>query len=229
MKKYLEENLAKGFIERSESPAGATVLFVKKKDGSLRLCVDYRGLNRVAVPNRCPLPLISETLDRLYGCSIFTKMDMRGAYNLLRIAEGDEWKTAFRTRYRHHHYRVMPFGLCNAPASFQAFVNDTLREYLDTFLVVYLDDTLVFSKNEKEHEHHVKLVLKKLQDAKLSLKLEKCEFDVTSVQFLGFTIEKSKQSKTGLPLRMFTTFKYFLVLATSTDVLLRIIQGVVSL
>ena len=117
-------------------------------------------------------------------------MDMRGAYNLLRTAEGDEWKTAFRTRYGHYHYKVMPFGLCNAPASFRAFVNDTLREYLLTFLAVYLDDLLVFSKNEKKHEHHVKLVLKKLQDAKLSLKLEKCEFDVTSVQFLGFTIGK---------------------------------------
>ena len=144
LKSYLEENLSNGFIERSESPAGAPVLFVKKKDGSLRLCVDYRGLNRITVPNRCPLPLISETLDRLYGCTIFTKLDMRGAYNLLRIKKRDEWKTAFRTRYGHFQYKVMPFGLCNAPASFQAFVNDTLRKYLDTFLVVYLDDILVF-------------------------------------------------------------------------------------
>ena len=191
LKEYLEENLEKGFIERSESPAGAPVLFVKKKDGSLRLCVDYRGPNRITVPNRCPLSLISETLDRLYGCSIFTKMDMRGAYNLLRIAKGDEWKTAFRTRYGHFQYNVMPFGLCNAPASFQAFVNDTLREYLDSFLVVYLDDLLIFSKNEEEHTQHVKLVLKKILDANLSLKLKKCEFDVTSVQFLGFTIGKS--------------------------------------
>ena len=191
LKSYLEENLSKGFIERSESPAGAPVLFVKKKDGSLRLCVDYRGLNRITVPNRCPLPLISETLDRLYGCTIFTKLDMRGAYNLLRIKKGDEWKTAFRTRYGHFQYKVMPFGLCNAPASFQAFVNDTLREYLDTFLVVYLDDILVFFKSEEEHTTHVKMVLKKLEQANLSLKLEKCDFDVSSVQFLGFTIGQS--------------------------------------
>lgn len=113
---------------------------------------------------------------------------MRGAYNLLRVAPGDEWKTAFRTRYGHFQYNVMPFGLCNAPASFQAFVNDTLREYLDTFLVVYLDELLIFSKTPEEHEQHVRLVLKRLSDASLSLKASKCEFDVDTVQFLGFTI-----------------------------------------
>lgn len=191
---YIQENLAKGFIERSESPCGAPVLFVKKKDCSLRLCVDFRSLNKLTVPNRCPLPLISETLDRLHTGVIFTKLDMRGAYNLIRIAPGEEWKTAFRTRYGHFQYKVMPFGLRNAPATFQAFVNDVLREYLDSFVVVYLDDILIYSSSESEHTHHVRLVLQKLQDHQLSLKLEKCEFDVKTVQFLGFVISPSSIS-----------------------------------
>lgn len=185
---YIKENLDKGFIRRSESPAGAPILFVKKKDGSLRLCVDYRGLNKVTIPNRCPLPLIPETLDRLGKAKRFTQVDMRGAYNLLRIAKGDEWKTAFRCRYGHFEYQVMPFGLTNAPASFQAFVNDVLREFLDDFVVVYLDDILIYSENPDDHDDHVRKVLSKLREAKLSLKLEKCNFDQSSVNFLGYVV-----------------------------------------
>jgi hypothetical protein len=185
---YIKENLSKGFIRRSESPAGAPILFVKKKDGSLRLCVDYRGLNKVTTPNRCPLPLISETFDQLGKAKYFTKLDMRGAYNLLRIAKGDEWKTAFRCRYGHFEYQVMPFGLMNAPGTFQAFVNDTLRDYLDDFVVVYLDDILIYSDTAEEHTAHVKKVLQKLEAAGICLKLEKCEFDKQRVIFLGFVI-----------------------------------------
>lgn len=114
---------------------------MKKKDGSLRLCVDYRGLNAITVKNRYALPLISKLLMRLVGAKKFTKLDLRGAYNLVRIMEGKEWKTAFRTRYGHYEYLVMPFGLTNAPASFQALVNNVLREYLDIFVIVYLDDS----------------------------------------------------------------------------------------
>jgi hypothetical protein len=185
---YIKENLDKGFIRRSESPAGAPILFVKKKDGSLRLCVDYRGLNKVTTPNRCPLPLISETFDQLGNALYFTKFDMRGAYNLLRIAKGDEWKTAFRCRYGHFEYQVMPFGLMNAPGTFQAFVNDVLRDYLDDFVVVYLDDILIYSTTLEEHTAQVKKVLQKLQAAGISLKLEKCAFDQQEVHFLGFVI-----------------------------------------
>lgn len=185
---YIKENLAKGFIRRSESPAGAPILFVKKKDGSLRLCVDYRGLNKVTTPNRCPLPLISETFDQLGRAKYFTKLDMRGAYNLLRIAKGDEWKTAFRCRYGHFEYQVMPFGLMNAPGTFQAFVNDVLRDYLDDFVVVYLDDILIYSDTLEEHTEHVRRVLKKLEAAGIGLKLEKCAFDKQEVNFLGFVI-----------------------------------------
>jgi hypothetical protein len=185
---YIKENLDKGFIRRSESPAGAPILFVKKKDGSLRLCVDYRGLNKVTTPNRCPLPLISETFDQLGNAEYYTKLDCRGAYNLLRIANGDEWKTAFRCRYGHFEYQVMPFGLMNAPGTFQAFVNDVLREYLDDFVVVYLDDILIYSTNLEEHTAQVKKVLHKLEAAGISLKLEKCAFDQKEVHFLGCVI-----------------------------------------
>jgi len=133
LKKYLEENLTKSFIRHSSSPTGAPVLFVKKGYGSLRLCVDYQDLNEITVKNCYPLLLIQETLARLSKAKWFTKLHLRGAYNLVRIAEAEEWKTAFRTRYGHFEYNVMPFGLTNAPASFQCFINDTLRDFLNVF------------------------------------------------------------------------------------------------
>jgi hypothetical protein len=163
LRKYIDENLAKNFIRHSKSSAGAPILFVKKKDGSLRMCVDYRGLNKITKKNRYPLPLISGLLEQLGRAKIFTKIDLRGAYNLVRIKEGDEWKTAFRTRYGHFEYNVMPFGLTNAPAVFQHMMNDIFREHLDDFVVIYLDDILIFSKNEEEHKKHVRLVLEKLR------------------------------------------------------------------
>ena len=188
LREYVDENLAKGFIQHSKSPAGAPILFVKKKDGSLRMCVDYRGLNKVTKKNRYPLPLISGLLEQLGRAKIFTKIDLRGAYNLVRIKEGDEWKTAFRTRYGHFEYNVMPFGLTNAPAIFQHMMNDIFREHLDDFVVIYLDDILIFSKNEEEHERHVRLVLEKLRQRGLYAKLEKCLFHQASVEFLGYII-----------------------------------------
>jgi len=188
LREYIDDNLKKGFIRRSESPAGAPVLFVPKKDQDLRLVVDYRALNRSTIKNRCPLPLISETLDRLREARIFTKLDLKGAYNLIRMAKGEEWKTAFRTRYGHFEYLVMPFGLTNAPATFQAFLNDVLRECLDTVVVIYLDDILIYSKDEESHTADVKKVLQMLSDAKLQVKLEKCQFHVNKVEFLGYII-----------------------------------------
>jgi hypothetical protein len=188
LREYLDENLKKGFICPSESPAGAPILFVKKKDGSLRLCVDYRGLNNITVKNRYPLPLIGEMLDRLRKAKVYTKIDLRGAYNLLRIAKGEERKTAFRTRYGHFEYKVMPFGLCNAPASFQHLMNFNFRDMLDKHLIIYLDDILIYSDSEEEHEEHVKQTLDRLRQVGLFAKAEKCEFSVTSVEFLGFII-----------------------------------------
>jgi hypothetical protein len=185
MKEFIEENLPKGFIRSSSSPAGAPCLFVKKSDGSLRLCNDYRGLNEITIKNRYPLPLIQETLMRLQKAKWYTKLDLRGAYNLLRIAEGEEWKTAFRTRYGHFEYTVMPFGLTNAPASFQHFINDTLREFLDDFVNAYIDDILIYSETYEDNVRHTRKVLEALSNAGLHLKPEKCEFHVQTVKYLG--------------------------------------------
>ncbi|XP_063806789.1 uncharacterized protein LOC134990792, partial [Pseudophryne corroboree] len=188
MAEYIQENLAKGFIRPSQSPVGSGFFFVGKKDGSLRPCIDFRELNRITIKNSYPLPLISVLFDQLRTATIFSKIDLRGAYNLIRIREGDEWKTAFNTHSGHYEYLVMPFGLSNAPAVFQEFMNDVLREYLDRFLVVYLDDILIFSHSLEEHRKHVRLVLQKLRDHQLGAKLEKCEFEVQQIAFLGYII-----------------------------------------
>jgi hypothetical protein len=150
--------------------------------------VDYRGLNKITKKTQYPLPLISGLMDRLRTGKIFTKLDLRGAYNLLMIRPGDEWKTVFRTRYGHFEYTVMPFGLTNAPVVFQHLMNDIFREYMDKFVMVYLDDILIFSKDRETHDKHVRLVLAMLREHGLYAKLEKCEFDKSSVVFLGYVI-----------------------------------------
>ena len=188
LRKELDQNLARGFIQPSTSPAGAPILFVKKKDGDLRLCVDYRGLNNITIKNRYALPLIPELIDRLQGARYFTKLDLRGAYNLVRIAKGEEWKTAFRTRFGHYEWKVMLFSLTNAPASFQALINDTLRPYQDRFAYACLDDIVVFSKTKEEHTRHVRKVLRHLRERQLYVKLEKCQFYKKKIKFLGFIL-----------------------------------------
>jgi transposase InsO family protein len=188
LKDWLEENLSKGFIRASSSPAASPILFVKKTDGSLRLCVDYRGLNAGTIKNRYPLPLLQETLMRLSKAKYFTTLDIRGAYNLVRMAEGEEWKTAFRTRYGLFESLVMPFGLTNAPSDFQALINDVLRAYLDDFCTAFLDDIFIYSSTLKEHKEQVYKVLKALSDAGLHLKPEKCHFHKQEVKYLGFII-----------------------------------------
>ena len=186
--RYLDENLSKGFIWASHSESAAPVLFVKKPGGGLRFCIDYRGLNAVTVKNRYPLPLISETLNRLSRAKIFTKLDIIAAFNRLRIREGDESLTAFHTHFELFEYLVMPFGLCNGPALFQNYINDTLHEYLNDFYTAYLDDILIYSDNEAEHEIHVKHVLQKLEEAGLQADITKCAFHVTQVPYLGLII-----------------------------------------
>ena len=188
LREYLEDATEKGWIRRSTSPAGAPVLFVPKKDGGLRLCVDYRGLNNVTIKNRHPLPLISETLDRLGGANIFTKLDLKDAYHRIRIKQGDEWKTAFRTRYGHFEYMVMPFGLANAPATFQAYISQALVRLVDTICVIYLDDILIYTTDRARHHDDVITVLERLRAYKLYANLKKCDFDCESVEFLGFTV-----------------------------------------
>ena len=177
-----------GWIRHSASEAGAPILFVPKKDGTLRLCVDYRGLNAITVKNRYPLPLVGEIMDRLSGATIYTQLDLRDAYHRLRIRKGDEWKTAFRTRYGHFEYQVMPFGLANAPATFQSYINRALSDLLDTCCIVYLDDILIYSRSAEEHVKHVRMVLERLEKFRLYCKLSKCAFHTDTVNFLGFDI-----------------------------------------
>jgi hypothetical protein len=167
------------------------VLFVRKKDGSLRMCVDYRGLNTVTVRNRYPLPLINQLLDRLRSAKVFTRIDLRSAYYLLRARKGDEWKTAFRTPFGHFEFNVMPFGLTNAPATSQHFLNDIFRPFLEHFVIIYLDDILIFSENFVDHDVHVRKVLEVLRCHKLCAKLEKCEFSTSQTEFLGYIVSSS--------------------------------------
>jgi len=188
LKEFIDENLTNGFIRSMSSPHGAPVLFVKKKDGSLRLCVDFRGLNKITKKDRYPLPLISNLLDSPHKARIYTKIDLRHVYHLVRIAEGDEWKTAFRTRYGAFEWLVMPFGLTNAPAAFQRFMNDVFSDLLDVCVVVYLDDILIYSDDITQHQSHVKEVLKRLRKAGLYAKAEKCEFHSDSVEYLGYVL-----------------------------------------
>ena len=180
--------MAKGFIRKSKSEFSHGVLFAPKKDGSLRPCIDFRPLNDLTVKWRYPLPRIDDTQDRLLGAQFFTALDIRDAYYRVRMAPGHEKYTAFKTRFGLFEYTVMPFGLTNAPASFQELINDTLREYLDDFVVAYLDDVLIFSKTYKEHVQHVRKVLQRLREKDLPVKLSKCEFHKDSVAFLGHTI-----------------------------------------
>ena len=188
LRDWLQENLSKGFIRASSSPAGSPILFVKKGDGSLRLCVDYRVLNEGTIKNRYPLPLIKETLMRLSQAKWFSKLDVRGAYNLIRMKEGDEWKTAFRTRYGLYESLVMPFGLTNAPATFQNFINTALAPFLDTFAMAYLHDIHIYSNTLEEHKEHIRKILNELTKHGLYLKPKKCEFHRQHVKYLGLII-----------------------------------------
>ena len=188
LREYLHNNLAKGFIRHSTLSASAPILFVKKKDGSLRLCIDYRGLNLLTKKNWYPLPLIGEALDWLSGAKIYTKLDIGVAYNRVQMKEGDEWKTAFWTWYGHYEYCVMPFGLANALATFQGFINYALQDLLDICCIAYLDDILIYSDDDAEHVEHVWAVLKCLQEYELYVKLEKCEFHTWCVGFVGYVV-----------------------------------------
>lgn len=188
LKKQLADLTAHGFITPSKSPYGAPVLFVKKKDGSVRMCVDYRALNKITIKNKYPLPRIDELLDRLHGAKCFTKLDLRSGYHQVRIAAGDEHKTAFRTRYGHYEFLVMPFGLTNAPATFMHLMQDIFRPLLDKFVIVFLDDILIYSKNKKEHKEHVRQVLELLRKNKLYAKSSKCEFFQDKISFLGHVV-----------------------------------------
>ncbi|GJR01464.1 putative reverse transcriptase domain-containing protein [Tanacetum coccineum] len=185
----LQELSDKGFIRPNSSPWGASVLFVKKKDGSLWTCIGYIELNKLTVKNRYPLPRINDLFDQLQGPSVYSKIDLRPGYHQLRVYEEDIPKTAFRTRYGHYEFQVIPFGLTNAPAVFMDLMNRVCKPYLDKFFIVFIDDILIYSKNKQEHEEHLKLILKLLKKEELYAKFSKCEFWILKVQFLGHVID----------------------------------------
>ena len=189
LKTYIETHLKTRFIRPSKSPAGASILFDKKPDGSLCLCVDYWGLNNLMIKNQYPLPLIGESLDRLGRAKRFTQLDLTSAYHRMRIKEGNEWKTAFRTKYGHFEYQVMPFGLSNAPASFQGYINKILAKKLDIFVIVYLDDILIYTEDQGQgHVEAVRWVLEILRKNGLFANLKKCRFHKDEVRFLGYVV-----------------------------------------
>ena len=192
MNEYIIASPEAGLIRPLSSPAGAGFPFVGKKDGSLRPCIDYNPLNDITIKNRYPLPLMTSVFDQLQQTKIFTKLDLRNAYHLIRIREGDKWKTGFNTPSGHYEYCVMPFGLTNAPVVFQAMINDVLRDFLDRFVYVYLDDILIYSPDLATHRDHVNQVLKKLLKHNLYVKDEKSVFHAESVSFLGFIIAPGK-------------------------------------
>ncbi|KAH7459503.1 hypothetical protein FOMA001_g20034 [Fusarium oxysporum f. sp. matthiolae] len=188
LREWLDENLRKGFIRPSSSPVASPVLFVKKPGGGLRFCVDYRALNNITVKDRYPLPLIKESLNNLSGMKYFSRIDIVSAFNNLRIEKGQEYLTAFRTRFGLYESLVMPFGLTGAPATFQRYINDALREHLDIFCTAYLDDILIYSRTREEHIEHLKMVLQKLRAAGLFANPAKCEFLVKETKFLGLIV-----------------------------------------
>ena len=183
--RQLMDYLSKGFIRPSVSPYGAPILFVKKKGGSLRMCIDYPALNKITVKNKYPLPLIDELFDRLKGSRYFTKLDLTQGYHQLRIADDDVAKTAFRTWYGHYEWLVMPFGLYNTPATFMHLMNMVMALYLDRFVLVFLDDILIFRRSKEEHLKHLREQLRKY---KLYGREKKCEFMKNGIEYLGHRV-----------------------------------------
>ena len=190
LKLQLQELLEKGFIRPSVSLWGAPVLFVKKKDGTLRLCVDYRQLNKMIVKNKYSLPRIDDLFDQLKGASVFLKIDLQSGYHQLRIKDTDVHKTTFTTRYGHYEFLVMPFGLTNALTAFMDLMNHVFRPFLDWFVMVFIDDILVYSKDQEDHDTHLRVVLETLRKEQLYAKLSKCEFWFREVPFLKHIVSK---------------------------------------
>lgn len=188
LREVLDEELRNGKIRPTKAPGGAPVMFVKKADGNLRLVVDYRKLNEITVKDKHPLPRQDDLMEKLQRAKIFTKLDLRWGFNNIRIREGDEVKTAFRTKYGTFEYLVMPFGLTNAPAVFQRFMNELFSDLIDVNVIVYIDDILIYSENPDHHEEHVKEVLSRLMKNHLFCKPSKCTFSTTTVGYLGIVV-----------------------------------------
>ncbi|GKF08670.1 putative reverse transcriptase domain-containing protein [Tanacetum coccineum] len=185
----LQELADRGFIRPSTLPWRVPVLFVKKKNGSFRMCIDYRELNKLTVKNRYPLPMIDDLFDQLHGSSAYSKINLRSGYHQLRVRDEDIPKTTFRTRYGHYEFQVMPFGLTNAPVVFMDLINRVCKPCLDKFVIVFIDDILIYSCNKEEHENHLRIILELLKKEKLYAKFSKCDFWISTVQFLGHVID----------------------------------------
>ena len=191
LKLQLQELLEKKKVYSTKCISmGSPVLFVKKKDGTLRLCIDYRQLNKLTVKNKYPLPRIDDLFDQLKGASIFSKIDLRSGYHQLRIKDVNVHKAMFRTRYGHYKFLVMPFGLTNTPAAFMDLMNRVFRPYVDQFVVMFIDDILVYSKDRENHDTHLRVVLETLRKEQLYAKLSKCEFWLNELSFLGHIVSK---------------------------------------
>jgi len=194
---YIKEMEDQGKIRRNSSPIGAPILFVPRPDGTLRLCVDYRGLNKITIKNKYTLPLMSELRRRLGKATILTKLDLKNGYYAIRRAEGEEWKTAFKSRYGLYEYTVMPIGLCNAPSTFQSMINDVFRDMLDVRVIAYIDDILIYTETVAEHVALVRRVMERLRKARLCVSIKKSSFHQREVEFLGYKISDRGISMTS--------------------------------
>ncbi len=188
LKRQTDELLSLGFIRVSQSPYASPVIFVKKKDGTIRMCIDYRALNKITVPNKYPLPLADELFERLIDAKYFTKLDLRSGYHQIRMTESSIQKTAFTTRYGQFEFLVMPFGLTNAPSTFMSAMHKTLNQFIDKCVIVFLDDILIYSNTQDDHTRDVNAIFQVLQDNDLYVKLSKCEFGITETEFLGHVV-----------------------------------------
>lgn len=207
LKKQIMDLLDKGFIRPSKSPFGAPIVFVKKKDGGLRMCIDYRALNKITIPNRAPLPRIDELLDRLNGAKYFSTLDLRSGYYQIRIKSEDIPKTAFRCQYGHFEFLVLSFGMSNAPATFQTLMNTIFRREMNESVLVYIDDILVYSRTAEAHLRHLRRVLEILRENKLYAKRSKCHFFQNEIEFCGHKITCRSQAASRPSTPIFKCFK----------------------
>lgn len=225
LKRILADLEKKGLIVPTSSPYGFPILFIRHKtSGKLRMCCDFRSLNKISISQRTPISRIDECLNQLHGSQFYSQIDLTGAFNQTRLSDSDSAKCVISHRYGQHRFLVTPFGLKNSGAYFQGIINETLKSYIDKFCLVYLDDILIYSKTEKEHKEHVKLILQALDDAKFVINIEKSHFNIKDLTFLGFQVSryprkvfchpstKQRQLVSGLYLPMYSKYVNFLVL-----------------